>query len=233
MDAGAGSGGAVGREDGTRTGAPGHHNTECLSRAERGGALARGKGKAPRSAGGRPAHLRGGPRLRRLHCLLLLVLLLLQLLGQLQVAKTQRGLRLLLQGQGNQVVLERGRQNRSGEVAGAWGTFRLALGFQTHFSSSDSRALPPEQNPQPSTFCVVTENTLQARRWSRGDRKVAQASRVMTSTRGDACYSPTSRSCLADGLSAPFPKSPHTWSTCRRFSGEPLPPPAPGPLPRE
>ena len=47
------------------------------------------------------AHLWGGPPWCRLDCWLLLVLLLLKLLGQFQVTKTQRALWLLLQGQGD------------------------------------------------------------------------------------------------------------------------------------
>lgn len=51
---------------------------------------------------------RQGPGRHRLDSLLLLVLLMLQLLGQLQVAKAHRAL-WLLQGQGDQVVLEGGK----------------------------------------------------------------------------------------------------------------------------
>lgn len=61
-----------------------------------------------RRGGLQGAHLRHqGPGGHRLDPLLLLVLLMLQLLGQLQVAKAHRAL-WLLQGQGNQVVLEWG-----------------------------------------------------------------------------------------------------------------------------
>ena len=65
---------------------------------------------------------------------MLLVLLLLKLLGQLQVAKTQGALRLLLllQGQGDQVVLQRGKE-RHCEVAcglgGIWARFRFPNQF--------------------------------------------------------------------------------------------------------
>ena len=65
---------------------------------------------------------------------MLLVLLLLKLLGQLQVAKTQCALRrLLLQGQGDQVVLERGKDG-GGEGGWGRGMSRLRLGFQPSLS---------------------------------------------------------------------------------------------------
>lgn len=52
---------------------------------------------------------------------MLLVLLLLKLLGQFQVAQTRRALGrglLLLQGQGDQVVLEKGARTRAVRKAG-------------------------------------------------------------------------------------------------------------------
>lgn len=110
MDLGAGSGGAVGREK------MGPRGEEPLEETSVGTA-----GRSGAERPGVPAHLQRRPHRRGQHGSLLLVLLLLKLLGQLQVAKTCRALRLLLQGQGDQVVLERGGEKRSSEVArGLW-----------------------------------------------------------------------------------------------------------------
>lgn len=66
------------------------------------------------------AHLgRRGPGLHRLDSLLLLILLLLKLLGQFQVSKAQHALwLLLLQGQGNKVVLEGKQVTRQAKTKG-------------------------------------------------------------------------------------------------------------------
>ena len=71
------------------------------------------------------AHLRRwGPGGGSLGRWVLLVLLLLKLLGQFQVAQTRRALGrglLLLQGQGDQVVLETGARTRAVKEAAAGG----------------------------------------------------------------------------------------------------------------
>lgn len=66
------------------------------------------------------AHLgRRGPCLHRLYSLLLLILLLLKLLGQFQVSKAQHALwLLLLQGQGNKIVLEGKQVTRQAKTKG-------------------------------------------------------------------------------------------------------------------
>lgn len=84
------------------------------------------------------AHLwRWGPRWHELAPLLLLVLLLLQLLSQLQVAETRRALwllLLLLQEQGDQVVLEGGDKDGC-EVGCSLGDIQARFSFQTRFPS--------------------------------------------------------------------------------------------------
>lgn len=99
-----------------------------LGRWELGGAAASAKGRVLR------AHLwQWGPCWHRLDPLLLLVLLLLKLLGQLQVAKTQRALwLLLLQGQGDQVILERGK-NKGCEVGCSLGDIQARFRFPNQF----------------------------------------------------------------------------------------------------
>ena len=98
---------------------------------------------------------------------MLLVLLLLKLLGQFQVAQTRRALGrglLLLQGQGDQVVLEKGARTRAVREAG------VRLPNQLSLSLSSQCPFSREKHTAAYFICDAREHTPSAEMVHRDQR---------------------------------------------------------------